>query len=150
VTGGGDTAAIQPVAFLYATSLPILAYTTDGMRGVNPLLIRSALSLGAHAHPPRAVVLGGYGRRKCRRRRRARASTSIKIAGHSTWPPTCVSPRLVTRRWTGRLRPRWTWDADRSAPRPTPQPPPKTSFTLSKKLLFRELYLCMSPTASLW
>ncbi len=32
---------------VYATSLPILAYTIDGMRSVNPLLIRSALSLGA-------------------------------------------------------------------------------------------------------
>jgi ABC-type nitrate/sulfonate/bicarbonate transport system permease component len=32
---------------VYATSLPILAYTIDGMRNVNPLLIRSALSLGA-------------------------------------------------------------------------------------------------------
>lgn len=32
---------------VYATSLPILAYTIDGMRNVNPLLIRSAMSLGA-------------------------------------------------------------------------------------------------------
>jgi sulfonate transport system permease protein len=32
---------------VYATSLPILAYTIDGMRSVDPLLIRSALSLGA-------------------------------------------------------------------------------------------------------
>ena len=32
---------------VYATALPILAYTIDGMRSVNPLLIRSALSLGA-------------------------------------------------------------------------------------------------------
>jgi ABC-type nitrate/sulfonate/bicarbonate transport system permease component len=32
---------------VYATALPILAYTVDGMKNVNPLLIRSALSLGA-------------------------------------------------------------------------------------------------------
>ena len=32
---------------VYATALPILAYTIDGMRSVNPVLIRSALSLGA-------------------------------------------------------------------------------------------------------
>ncbi|OIJ12083.1 nitrate ABC transporter permease [Anaerobacillus alkalilacustris] len=31
----------------YSTALPMLAYTVDGIRNVNPLLIRSALSLGA-------------------------------------------------------------------------------------------------------
>ena len=29
---------------VYATALPILAYTIDGMRSVNPVLIRSALA----------------------------------------------------------------------------------------------------------
>lgn len=32
---------------IYATAIPMIAYTVDGIRNVNPLLIRSALSLGA-------------------------------------------------------------------------------------------------------
>ncbi|TSB47357.1 ABC transporter permease [Alkalicoccobacillus porphyridii] len=32
---------------MYATAIPMIAYTVDGIRNVNPLLIRSALSLGA-------------------------------------------------------------------------------------------------------
>ncbi|WP_346243650.1 ABC transporter permease [Shouchella clausii] len=32
----------------YATAIPMIAYTVDGIRNVNPLLIRSALSLGAN------------------------------------------------------------------------------------------------------
>jgi ABC-type nitrate/sulfonate/bicarbonate transport system permease component len=43
--GIGETS--KTTLIVYATSLPILAYTIDGMRSVNPLLIRSALSLGA-------------------------------------------------------------------------------------------------------
>ncbi|MBM7632853.1 ABC transporter permease [Geomicrobium sediminis] len=32
----------------YATAIPMIAYTVDGIRNVNPLLVRSALSLGAN------------------------------------------------------------------------------------------------------
>src|SRR2546426_10278015 len=35
------------VFIAYATFLPVLAYTVDGVKSVNPLLIRSAYSLGA-------------------------------------------------------------------------------------------------------
>lgn len=39
---------LPKVVFIaYATFLPILAYTVDGVKSVNPLLIRSAYSLGA-------------------------------------------------------------------------------------------------------
>jgi ABC-type nitrate/sulfonate/bicarbonate transport system permease component len=43
--GVGELPKIVFIA--YATFLPILAYTVDGFKSVNPLLIRSALSLGA-------------------------------------------------------------------------------------------------------
>jgi ABC-type nitrate/sulfonate/bicarbonate transport system permease component len=54
--GVGELPKVLFVA--YATFLPILAYTVDGFRSVNPLLIRSALSLGAtEAHVFRRVML---------------------------------------------------------------------------------------------
>jgi len=50
---------LPKVVFIaYATFLPILAYTVDGVKSVNPLLIRSAYSLGAsEMHIFRRVVL---------------------------------------------------------------------------------------------
>ncbi len=50
---------LPKVVFIaYATFLPILAYTVDGFKSVNPLLIRSALSLGAaESHVFRRVML---------------------------------------------------------------------------------------------
>jgi ABC-type nitrate/sulfonate/bicarbonate transport system permease component len=43
--GVGEFPKITLIA--YATFLPILTYTIDGLKSINPLLIRSALSLGA-------------------------------------------------------------------------------------------------------
>lgn len=43
--GIGERSKLTLIA--YATFLPILAYTVDGIKSVNPLLIRSAYSLGA-------------------------------------------------------------------------------------------------------
>lgn len=43
--GVGELSKIVLIA--YATFLPLLAYTIDGLKSVNPILIRSAFSLGA-------------------------------------------------------------------------------------------------------
>ncbi|MFC5713104.1 ABC transporter permease [Thalassorhabdus alkalitolerans] len=44
----------------YATAIPMIAYTVDGIKNVNPVLIRSALSLGATQRQVfRRVILPG-------------------------------------------------------------------------------------------
>lgn len=45
--GVGDTSKIILIA--YSTFMPLMNYTIDGMRNVNPALIRSARSLGANS-----------------------------------------------------------------------------------------------------
>ncbi|MBC2579760.1 ABC transporter permease [Clostridium sp. DJ247] len=46
--GIGEISKISLIA--YATFMPQLTYTVDGIRGVNPKWIRSAMSLGANEH----------------------------------------------------------------------------------------------------
>ncbi|GAE32051.1 ABC transporter permease [Halalkalibacter hemicellulosilyticus] len=44
--GVGDVSKLTLIT--YSTAIPMIAYTVDGIRNVNPLLIRSSLALGAN------------------------------------------------------------------------------------------------------
>lgn len=56
--GVGDISKLALIT--YATAIPMIAYTVDGIKNVNPVLIRSALSLGATQKQVfRRVILPG-------------------------------------------------------------------------------------------